>query len=222
MGSHRSECSQVLADCRWSEDGSYLNDIVKDQILPIVAKVSHGSYASLGQASFATPGLVSHVLILSAGTQLSLVAQCVKFKTGHKRVAPFGPTLLVPQNFPGHFEILNEEGRAVPNIFTVEGLAKILPKSCLVREPFKACLAETREGSDDKVYRISSKTKTLVPGELLTIVGEVSVPSGKGKVAKYLRCVDPDLGTIFLPCIPKGKFSPLASEESIGGVHTTR
>lgn len=219
MGSP-SELKQLLSQARWSEDGSYLSDIVKNQSLPVIARVSHGTYASLGPSG---PSTVSHVLLLStAGKASSLVAQCVKVKMGRQKMSPFGPTLLIPNSYPGHFEILNEEGKAVPNVVPVDGLAKTLPHSCLVREPFKASVAESKEGSDEKVYRIGNKTRSLVPGELLTLVGQVSVPSGKGKVVRYVRVMDQDCRTLFLPCGNKGKFSPVAGEEGISGVHTTR
>jgi len=71
-------------------------------------------------------------------------------------------------------------------------------------------------------YRISDKTKTLEPGEILVLVGEVCVPSGKSKVVRYLRCFDSKGETLYLNAAHKGKFSPLARQESISGVHTTR
>jgi hypothetical protein len=213
MGS-RSEICKMLGECRFGTEGQYLEQVLKTQELPIVARVSHGSYSNLSHPS--------HILLLSAGSQLALTAQCVKFKVGRRRATPIGPTLLIPQSYPGHFEILNEEGKAVPSILTVEGLSRALPPSCLVREPFKCHLAETRPDGNEKTYRIGSKTRQLLPGQLLTLVGQVSVPSGKGKVSKYLRCIDQQHTTLFLTCTPKGKFSPLATEDSITGVHTTR
>lgn len=234
----RSEISQLLAEVRWSQEGSYLGDILKREIFPIVAKVSHGSYAGALSTG-------SHVLLISAGPTQSLVAQCVKFKTGRPtRASPFGPTLLIPSTYQAHFELLNEEGKSVPNLLTVQGLATLALTGAgtgssnkikaLVREgPFKGLLAE----GDEKTYRIGTKSKNLLPGELLTVVGVVSVPSRSKQVAKYLRVQDGDGATIFLPCNPKGKFSPVAAEvetdgsgngvldgeqDQIGGVHTTR
>ncbi|XP_021943442.1 uncharacterized protein LOC110842043 [Folsomia candida] len=230
MGSSSTRASEVAAllrETRWNnsggEAGSYLTDIVKSgQILPLVAKVSQGSYSGL------TAGC--HVLLISCGHTHSLVGQCVKFKkkTGVStttRVSPFGPTLLIPSTFQGHFEILNEEGRSVPSFLSVEAMSRSGTKSCLVRDPFKAWLAE----GDEKTYRIGSKSRTLLPGEVITLVGVVSVPSKSNKVVgKYVRCLDQDKLTVFLPCGAKGKFSPVAggcgdqTGDGIGGVHTTR
>jgi hypothetical protein len=265
MGS-RTDVAELLSQCRWSEEGSYLGEIAKSSGFPCVAKVSRGQYVGLGQPSFSNPSLVSHVLLVSAGKQLSVVAQCVKFKNARQRVVPFGPTLVIPQDFDGHFEILNEDGKAVPCIESVDALARRFPDSCLVREALKGYKPDVKSsipplvlnplGSKDPDgppvligngcgggvnkssapsngpagllnsastnYRISDKSRVVQPGEILVLVGEVSVPTGKNKVTKYLRCFDSKGQTVFLASSQKGKFSPLARQESISGVHTTK
>jgi len=252
MGS-RTDIAELLSQCRWSEEGSYLGEISKSSGFPCVAKVSRGQYVGLGQPSFSNPSLVSHVLLVSAGKQLSAVAQCVKFKNARQRVVPFGPTLVIPQDFEGHFEILNEDGKAVPCIESVEALARRFPDSCLVREPLKGYKPDVKSSPlilnplgnkkdpdgppvlvggggpgggggllNNTNYRISDKSRVVSPGEILVLVGEVSVPTGKNKVSKYLRCFDSKGQTVFLASNQKGKFSPLARQESISGVHTTK
>lgn len=243
--------SDLLSSCRWAEEGSYLGEIAKSGF-PVVAKVSRGQYQNIGQPSFSNPSLVSHVLLVSGGKKLSIAAQCVKFKNARQRVVPFGPTLSIPQDFIGHFEILSEDGRAVPCIQTVSALTRKFPDACLVRETLKAYKPDakstvvipplggshqyptklsTGDPPDSSVnnlhgliqpsYKISDKTRLIQPGEILVLVGEVSVPTGK-KVSRFLRCFDSKGQTVYLNSAQKGKFSPLARQDSISGVHTTK
>ncbi|CAL8100819.1 unnamed protein product [Orchesella dallaii] len=244
---NRTDVSDLLSSCRWSDEGSYLGEIAKSGF-PIVAKVSRGQYQNIGQPSFSNPSLVSHVLLVSAGKKLSVCAQCVKFKNARQRVVPFGPTLSIPQDFEGHFEILSEDGRAVPCIQTVSALTRKFPDACLVRETLKAYKPDAKsavvippqitnhptkhggeppdsmnklQGLIQPSYKISDKTRLIQPGEILVLVGEVSVPTGK-KVSRYLRCFDSKGQTVYLNSAQKGKFSPLARQDSISGVHTTK
>lgn len=253
----RTDVSDLLSKCRWSEEGSYLGEIAKSPGgFPVIAKVSRGQYQNIGQPSFSNPSLVSHVLLVSAGKKLSIAAQCVKFKNARQRVVPFGPTLSIPQDFEGHFEILSEDGRAVPCIQTVSALTRKFPDACLVREALKAYKPDAKsavvqipsqkipshhlhnhlatskgESPDTSIsslhgviqpsYKISDKTRLIQPGEILVLVGEVSVPTGK-KVSRYLRCFDSKGQTVYLNSAQKGKFSPLARQDSISGVHTTK
>lgn len=269
----RSDVAEVLSSCRWSEEGSYLGEILKSAAtasihstaahvdstsaptptpMCCIVKVLRGQYQNIGNPTFSNPSLVSHLLLVSAGKQSSIAAQCVKFKTQGQRVAvPFGPTLAIPASFEGHFEILSEDGKSVPVICSVEGLARKFPDSCLVRESIKGykadtptappvtsrnVLAQQQAGKNDPTsplpcltpevtpyYRISDKNRTVQCGEVLVLVGEVSVPSPSGKkVTRYLRCFDSKGQSVFLNTAQKGKFSPLARQESISGVHTTK
>jgi len=143
MGSGR-DVDDLLSQCRWAEEGSYLREVVKSPGFPAIVKVVRGQYQALGQPTFSNPSLVSHLLLISLGNTLSVVAQCVKFKNGRQRVVPYGPTLAIPQDFHGHFEILSEDGKSVPVIQNVAALASTFPDSCLVREPIKAHKPEVR------------------------------------------------------------------------------
>jgi len=233
----RSDVSEVLSQCRWSEEGSYLGEVVKGSKFPVLVKVLRGQYQNLGQPSFApNPSLISYLLLVSAGRQLSIAAQCVKFKNQRSRVVPFGPTLAIPRDYQGHFEILSEDGKSAPSLLSVEMLLHKFPDSCLVREPIKAYRSAATnkpgsvtelmtggiEGSLSHHFRISEKTILLGVGQVLILVGEVSVPSGKNKVGRFLQCFDSTGQTVYLSLSQKGKFSPLARHDSISGVHTTK
>jgi hypothetical protein len=98
-----SSISQLVSELKWTEDGHYIGDILKSSqssnnsfILPLILKVSHGSYSGLEVGST--------VLLISAGSISSLVGQCVKFRRGSKSrpvASVFGPTLLIPASYKG-------------------------------------------------------------------------------------------------------------------------
>lgn len=229
----KSDEAEVLSGCKWSEEGSYLGEVMKTQKFPILVKVLRGQYLNVGSPSSfgVNSSIVSYLLLHSAGNQLSIAAQCVKFKNQRQRVAPFGPTLAIPRDYHGHFEILSEDGRSVPSILSVETLLAKFPDSCLVREPIKAYRPGTSNNSPDfssspdgngENFKISDKTTLLPTGEVLVLLGEVTVPSGRNKFSRYLRCFDSNGQLLFLNTTQKGKFSPIARNESISGVHTAK
>ncbi|KAA0186949.1 hypothetical protein HAZT_HAZT006238 [Hyalella azteca] len=211
-----SDVAAVVGAVTWRDDGSYVKEVVNRGHLPQLAKVIKGQYLSVGVPSLANPSLSSTLLLSSAGKNVRVAAQSVKFKEG-RRVVPVGPKLAIPDTFDGYFEILSEDGRAVKCIESVAELAKRFPDSCLVRETVKAYVSRS-----DDVDFITEKSRSVQAGETLVLVGDVvNTKSGKPQL-KYLRCFDEAGQNIYLPYDAKGKFSAIAKEDNISGVHSIR
>lgn len=207
----------VNATVKWEDEDFYLQDFTQRFTLPQIAKITKGEYLSLGVPSLTNPSLSQIVILTHAGKRLKVAAQCVKFKDGSK-VVPVGTKLAIPDNYEGWFEILSEDGRAVRCIESVAELLKKFPETCLVRENIKAYLAKT-----DDMEIISDKTRTVAAGETLVLVSEVHVTPVRSKSSgRYLRCFTTKGETVFLSFEQKGKFSPVAGEDNISGVHTIK
>ncbi|GIX79380.1 CABIT domain-containing protein [Caerostris darwini] len=209
--------STYLAAVKWDDEDFYLQELTQKFALPQVARITKGQYMNLGVPSLSNPSLNQIVLFTQAGKRIKVAAQCVKFKDG-SRVVPVGTKLSIPDNYEGWFEILSEDGRAVRCIESVAELLKRFPETCLVRENIKAYLAKI-----DDAEVISDKTRTINAGETLILLSEVHVTSAKSKSSgRYLRCFTTKGETIFFNLEQKGKFSPIAGEENISGVHTIK
>ncbi|KAJ8940345.1 hypothetical protein NQ318_012642 [Aromia moschata] len=59
----------------------------------------------------------------------------------------------------------------------------------------------------------------MILGEILVPTGEIALPGSKGR---YLKCLDARGDTILLGMEQRGKFSALAREDNISGVHTAK
>lgn len=205
----------VVAAARWSEEGSYLREFVSKHRLPAPVKIIKGQYGGLGVPTLPSPGLQSCALLVSAGSRHKIVAQAVKIKEG-RRIVAVGPRLAIPDTYPGYFELLSEEGRAVRCIESVVELARRRPEEgCLVREPIRALGA--RLEPDGSIT--SEGARTIPAGEVLVPAGEVTLPGTKHR---YLRCTDSRGEPILLALDQRGKFSALAREDNISGVHTAK
>lgn len=108
-----------------------------------------------------------------------------------------GQKILIPESYPGYFELLSEDGRSTRCIENVLDLSRKPNLRVLVRETF----------------RNSSLNKTIQAGEILTTICENG---------KYLKCKTSKDEIINLPLDAKAKFSPFAKEDSISGVHTVK
>ena len=217
MSCSSSEVGTLLGAVQWSDEGSYLKEIASKSQLPQLAKAIKGQYLNIGVPSLANPGLASTLLLISAGSCVRVTAQCVKFKEG-RRVVPIGSKIVIPENYEGFFEILSEDGRAVKCIETVSELCKRFPDSCLVREPIKAFVSRA-----DDVDVITEKCRCVQTGETLVLAGEVLSEAKNGKPQqRYLRCFDQNGHGIFMPFDSKGKFSAIAKEDNISGVHSIK
>ena len=170
---------------------------------------------NLGVSTLSNPSLHSVVLITSLGRHQRVVAQSVKFKDG-KKVVPVGPKLAIPDSYEGFFEILSEDGRCVRCIESVAELCRRFPDSVLVRENIKAFVSRS-----DDIETIQDKSRVIQNGETLILVGEVLGIKGKMQ-ARFLRCFDASGENVYLPYDAKGKFSAIAKEENISGVHNVK
>jgi len=180
-----------------------------------VGKVVKGHYLTLGASTLSSPSLNSNVVLVNAGKKVRVIAQCVKFKDG-KKVVPVGPKFAIPESYEGFFEILSEDGRSVRCIESVSDLARRYPDSVLVRENMKAYVSKS-----DDIETIQEKSRTINVGEVLILVGEVLGVRGKTQT-RFLRCFDQEGENVYLPYETKGKFSAIAKEENISGVHNIR
>ncbi|GJQ66552.1 hypothetical protein Trydic_g4536 [Trypoxylus dichotomus] len=205
----------TVAAARWADEGSYLREFITKHRLPAVVKIIKGQYGGLGVPTLPSPGLQSTALLVSAGKRHKIVAQAVKIKEG-RRLVCVGPRLAIPDTYPGYFELLSEEGRAVRCIESVAELARRRPEEgCLVRETIRGVQAKT--DLDGAV--VPEGARTIPAGEILVPSGETTIPGSKGK---YLKCVDTKGDTILLGLEQRGKFSALAREDNISGVHTAK
>ncbi|XP_033331137.2 CABIT domain-containing protein serrano [Megalopta genalis] len=205
----------VVAAARWAEEATYLREFVSKYRLPAVIKITKGQYGGLGVPTLPAPSLQSTALLVSAGRRRKIVAQAVKIKEG-RRVVGVGPRLAIPDSYAGYFEILSEEGRAVRGIESVSELCRRCPEEgALVRETVRgiACRVD-----DDTGIVVPEGTRTLAAGETIVTAGEVSLP-GRGR---FLRCVDCRGDSVLLGMEQRGRFSALAREDNISGVHTAR
>lgn len=208
----------VVAAARWSDEGHYLREFVAKNRLPAVVKVIKGQYGGLGVPTLPSPGLQSTALLVSAGRRRKIAAQAVKLKEG-RRVVGVGPRLAIPESYPGYFELLSEEGRAVRCIESVAELARRRVDSggVLVREPIRGLVA--RHGTDDASCTAEG-ARTVSAGETLCPAGEVQL--GSGSKGRYLRCLDSRGDAVLLGLDQRGRFSALARDDNISGVHTVR
>ena len=78
------------------------------------------------------------LLLVNLGKRRRLLAQCVKFKEGSRKVAAVGQKISIPADYDGYFEILSEDGRSVRCIESVAELSRRFPDSVLVQESMRA------------------------------------------------------------------------------------
>lgn len=205
----------TVAAARWADEGSYLREFVAKHQLPAVVKIIKGQYGGLGVPTLPSPGLQSTALLVSAGKRQKIIAQAVKIKES-RRLVCVGPKLVIPESYTGYFELLSEEGRAVRCIESVAELARRRPEEgFLVRETIRGVQAKTElDGS------VSPEgARTIPAGEILVLAGEAALSGSKGR---YIKCLDSRGDTILLGLEQRGKFSALAREDNISGVHTAK
>lgn len=205
----------TIAAARWADEGSYLREFVTKHQLPAAVKIIKGQYGGLGVPTLPSPGLQPTALLVSAGKRQKIIAQAVKIKEG-RRLVCVGPRLVIPNTYPGYFELLSEEGRAVRCIEGVGELSRRRPEEgCLVRETIRGVQAKTEpEGTV-----VPEGARTIPAGEILVPSGEIILPGSK---SRYLKCIDSKGDTILLGLEQRGKFSALAREDNISGVHTAK
>lgn len=184
----------ILAASRFGDTQPvYLKDFAKTD-LPAVGKIVKGQYYNLGVPTLSNPSLQSTALFLNAGRKYQILAQPIKIKEGRKS-SNVGPKVLIPETYPGYFELLSEDGRSTRCIESVLELSK--------RRNFRVLVRET--------VRCNHNSKSLHAGEILTTISDNG---------KYLQCKTSKDEVVNLPLEAKAKFSPIAKEDSISGVHT--
>lgn len=206
----------TVAAARWSDEGRYIREFFKKNTAPAVVKIIKGQYSGIGVPALPNPGLQSIVMVVSLGKRQKILAQPVKIKEG-RRLSCVGPRIVIPESYMGYFELLSEEGRAVRCMESVTELARRKPEEgCLVREPIRAVHAKieangcvTPEGA-----------RIIHPGEILVPISEVAIPNDRKN--RYLKCVDSKGDTLLLGLEQRGKFSAIAREDNISGVHTAK
>jgi hypothetical protein len=130
-------------------------------------------------------------------------------------VVGVGPRLAIPDSYVGYFEILSEEGRAVRGIESVSELARRCPEEgALVRESVRGLSCRLDEAGSV----LPEGSRILHAGETIVVLGELGLP-GRGR---FLRCVDCRGEGVLLPMEQRARFSALAREDNISGVHTAR
>ncbi|GAB0090325.1 uncharacterized protein DMENIID0001_050450 [Sergentomyia squamirostris] len=186
----------ILAASRFGDTVPvYLREFAKTP-LPAVAKIVKGQHHNLGVPTLSNPSLQSTALFLNAGRKYQILAQPIKIKEGRK-TTNVGSKVLIPETYPGYFELLSEDGRSTRCIDTVLDLSK--------RRNFRVLVRET--------FRCNHNSKTVHAGEILTTISDN---------AKYLQCRTSKDEIVNLPLEAKAKFSPIAKEDSISGVHTVK
>lgn len=213
-----SDGSVYLSAVRWDDSGLVLQDFIRKFPGPQVGRVIRGQHHHIGVPSLASPGLSSVVFLSPLGPRLRISAQCVKFKE-NRRVSTIGPRLAIPDNYKGWFEILSEDGRSSRCFESVAELLRRSPETCLIREAVKAHLAHP-----DDPETVTDKTRTLPLGETLVVVREVRASLGRlrSTSGRFLRCITSSGDTVYLALESRGKFSPIAKEGNISGVHSMR
>ncbi|CAB3376257.1 Hypothetical predicted protein [Cloeon dipterum] len=216
----------VVAAARWStEEVLSLRDYVSSAVegnkpqqqRTEVVKFVRGQYASVGVPNLPNPSLHAHAVLTSFGKTVKVAAQSVKFKDGKRQSAvASGLRFSIPESYPGFFEILSEEGKAVRCIDSVLELAKKLPESVLVRENLRALVtpAPLTELSADK-------SRIVCAGEVLTLKKEVSM-AARTRCNRFLQCLDSKGDFVYLNLEQRGRFSPIARNDNISGVHSLR
>uniref|UniRef100_A0A8D8LU58 CABIT domain-containing protein n=1 Tax=Cacopsylla melanoneura TaxID=428564 RepID=A0A8D8LU58_9HEMI len=203
----------LLATAKWSDEGQYLREFLSKNSLPTVVKIIKGQYGNLGVPTLPSPGLQSTVLLVSAGKRQKIIAQAVKLKEGRRFVA-VGSRIDIPENYPGYFELLSEEGKSMRCCETVLEISRRKTEAgCLVREAIKGIVAKY----DEEGGLQSDGARIVNIGEVLLPKSEVTL--GKGR---YLKCMDEGNDIVLLGLEQKGKFSILAKEDNISGVHSAK
>ncbi|TRY71546.1 hypothetical protein TCAL_01097 [Tigriopus californicus] len=209
-----TDVASTLQATEWSDEALYLKELVSKFDLPRVLKIVKGQCLSLGVPGLQHPTYNQHILVVNLGKTRRLLGQCIKFKDNGSKITKVGHCLSIPANYEGFFEILSEDGRSVRCMESVAELFKRSPETVLVRERMKAFTSRS-----DDVSAIQERARIIEVGETLILVGEVLAKDGS---MRFLRCLDYLGENVYLALDQRGKFSAIAKEENISGVHTAR
>lgn len=155
------------------------------------------------------------LLLHSIVPHRKVICQCVDFVSKDGQLYFSGQRFSIPLGYNGWFEILSEDGKTVSPSKTIERIAERAPDKFLVRSRTKAYLSE-ENGEPDY-----DRTKIVEKGEVMTIIGQLSITHGWRKQKKsILHCLDNSGVDIYFDFKTTGQFSPMAGPTNISGVHT--
>lgn len=203
-----------LTNIEWdkSETGT-LKEFASKFPTPHIATIEQGQFMNIGSSKHVHPNIHTEVLFHSVKTCQKVFAQGVKVKD--RKVTITSQNLTIPLTYQGWFEVLSEDGKSVKPFETVRDLARRFPNKCLVRSSVKGYI------TNERGELTLSRSRLINAGEVLTLLGDLTVPSPKGKgKSKLLRCFDQNGAGVYLNFDSKGAFSPIAERDNISGCHT--
>lgn len=212
----------VLPQPVWGTEPVNIKDFLMKHEVPSVARVVKGQFMNIGTSKFnPLKKLHQDVLVHSIKTGLKVLGHSVtKVESRDRRttrLVPLEQRLSIPVSYKGWFELLSEDGRSVKPIDSVLELARLFPKvsNVLVRQNLKAYLVNDTDGK-----LTFDKTKIVIAGEQLKVLGEAPLqfPVGKESKLRLLKCTDTKGENVFLSFDQKGLFMPIAVDDDLMGV----
>lgn len=182
-----------------------------DQAMPCVVRVTDNSSSSHLPDRLIQEDLLLHSIV----THCKVICQCVDFVSKDGQLYFSNQRFSIPLGYTGWLEILSEDGKTISPIKTVEQVAEKVTEKFLVRSKVKAYLSD---GNGQLDY---DRTKTVEKGEVMTIVGRLSITHGWRRQRKQiLHCLDSHEQNIYFDFKTPGQFSPIAGLTNISGVHS--
>lgn len=177
---------------------------------PCVVRVTETPSNSHLPAKLVQEDLLLHSII----PHRKVICQCVDFVSKDGQIYFSSQRFSIPLGYNGWFEILSEDGKTISPSKTIEHIAQRAPDKFLVRSRTKAYLSE-ENGEPDY-----DRTKMVEKGEVMTIIGQLSITHGWRKQKKnILHCLDNNGMDIYFDFKTTGQFSPMAGRTNISGVH---
>ena len=182
-----------------------------DNALPCVVRVRDNATSSHLPDKLVQEDLLLHSVV----THRKVICQCVDFIGKDGQLNFSSQRFSVPLGYTGWLEILSEDGKTVSPIKTIDKIAECAPDKFLVRSKVKVFLS-TDSGEPDY-----DKTKIVEKGEVMAIVGKLSITHGWRRQKKQvLHCLDSHGKNIYFDFRTSGQFSPIAGRTNISGVHS--
>lgn len=154
------------------------------------------------------------LLLHSIVPHRKVICQCVDLVGKDGQLYFSSQRFSIPLGYNGWFEILSEDGKTISPSKTIEHITQRAPDKFLVRSRTKAYLSE-ENGEPDY-----DRTKIVEKGEVMTIIGQLSITHGWRKQKKnILHCLDNNGVDIYFDFKTTGQFSPMAGRTNISGVH---
>ncbi|KAH3698622.1 hypothetical protein DPMN_086166 [Dreissena polymorpha] len=206
----------------WDTESVCLKDFLMTHDVPCISKVVKGQFLNIGAARFIPlKKLHQEVLVHSIKTGLKVLGHSmhkVDNRDGRThKLLPLEQRVSIPMTYKGWFELVSENGRIAKPIENVRDLAKLFPvvNNVLVRQNIKAYHGNDRDG-----MMTFDKTKVVIAGEQLKIVGDLTIqtPSNIDGLVRLLKCTDVRGDALYLSFDQRGLFTPIANETDVTGV----